>query len=385
MNEIFIILNDKYSFVDLIFENYKNEFTFHDKIYNFEFLHKNKLKIYDNSESYILDTLDSFIFTNYLSNLLIFKLITLNHNEWFDQALLNNKTNEIIRIKDRNQYGKFEIKEDILTIDWNHWGKENFELYDENIYNHESLERYDLKKDILVFMHMCNLKNGYEIFEKQIKKLKKSKIYENIKKIYVCWLGQFDDEKIKNIENNKIEVIKLDENINYYEFLTINKIKEIVSKEEKEYKVLYIHNKGTRNAGNEKVTESWRNMMEYFLIEEGLYCYINLDYFDTIGCNVTNQGTNELSNVNKNHFYHYSGNFWWSKSSYIKELDYLEIDQNKNMESKRYRCENWILSKLENKKIGIMNQDNTNIHPYHRYVFENYKNKKLYIKKLKLI
>ena len=58
-------------------------------------------------------------------------------------------------------------------------------------------------------------------------------------------------------------------------------MKEIVDKEEN-YKVLYLHNKGTRKAGNEDVTESWRNMMEYFLIEEGLYCYINLDKFDTI-------------------------------------------------------------------------------------------------------
>ena len=32
MNEIFIILNDEYSFVELIFENFKNEFIFKNKI-----------------------------------------------------------------------------------------------------------------------------------------------------------------------------------------------------------------------------------------------------------------------------------------------------------------------------------------------------------------
>ena len=43
MNEIFIILDNKYSFVELIFENYKNEFIFYDQKYNFEFINHNKL------------------------------------------------------------------------------------------------------------------------------------------------------------------------------------------------------------------------------------------------------------------------------------------------------------------------------------------------------
>ena len=44
-----------------------------------------------------------------LSNLLIFKLITLNHNEWFEIKKLNINNNEIIRLKDNYQYGKFEL------------------------------------------------------------------------------------------------------------------------------------------------------------------------------------------------------------------------------------------------------------------------------------
>ena len=379
MNEIFIILNNEYEFVKLIFEDYKNEFLFKEKHYNFEFLKINKLKIFNDEETYVLDTVDSFISTNQLSNLLIFKLVTLNHNEWFDQALLNNNNNEIIRIKDRNQYGKFEIINKDLKIDWYHWGEEKFVMYDENVYNHESLIRHDLNENILVFMHMCNLNDGYEIFRKQLKKLEKSKIYDNIKKIYVCWLGIYEE---KEINNSKIEIIKLDKDVNYYEFLTLNKMKEIVDKQEINYKVLYLHNKGTRKAGNEDVTESWRNMMEYFLIEEGLYCYINLDKFDTIGCNILNKKENNLSSVNSDHNYHYSGNFWWSNSNHIKELEYLKIDKDENMSEKRYQCENWILSEIKNKNIGIIQQDNTNIHPYHRYIFENYRNKKLYIKKL---
>ncbi len=381
MNEIFIILNNEYSFVNLVFENYKNEFIFKGKYFNFEFLHKNKLKIFDNNESYILDTLDSFIFTNKLANTLVFKLIELNHNEWFDQALLNFNNNEIIRIKDRNQYGVFTIDNNILNINWHFWGKENFIEYDENIFNHESLIRYDLKKDILVFAHVCNLNDGIQIFNDQYEKILKSKIYNNIKKIFILWLGNYKNELDKYED---IEIIKLSEDITYYEFLSINKILEIINQYKDEYKVLYFHNKGTTKAGNQSVTISWRNMMEYFLIEEGDYCYNNLDYFDTIGCNLINQNENNVSNINDEHSFHYSGNFWWSKSNYIKNLDKLKVsDDEKERKENRYQCENWLLSKLKNKNIGIIYQDNTNVHPYHRYVFENYKNKKLSIKKLK--
>jgi hypothetical protein len=382
MNEIFIILDNKYSFVELIFKDYKNEFIFYDQKYNFEFINHNKLKIFIENEVQILETVDSFLFTNNISKLISFNLITLNHNEWFDQAILNYCNNKIIRIKDRNQHGTFEIEENKLKINWNHWGEEIFVYYDENVYNQVNLVRNDVKKDILVFMHVCNLNNGIEIYHEQLNKIKKSKFYDNIKKIYVCWVGNY--EKISN-EDENIEIIHLSDDITYYEFLTINKIKELIETEKENMKILYIHNKGTRKAGNEKVIKSWRALMEYFLIEKGLYCISKLNYFDTIGCNIINETNNGFSNVNEKHCYHYSGNFWWSNSSYIKSLKKLEIDKKKEKrEEKRFQCENWLLSNLENKNIGVIYQNNTNIHPYHRLVFDDYRNKKLFIKKIKI-
>lgn len=381
MNEIFIILDSKYSFVELIFENYKNELIFGNKKYNFEFLNNNKLKIFTSEENYILETIDSFIFTNNIASLIYFNLITLNHNEWFDQVILNYKNNNIIRIRDRNQYGTFEIENNKLKINWNHWGKEIFLKYDENIYNQKNIIRNEIKKDIFVFMHVCNLNNGIEIFYEQLNRIKKSIFYDNIKKIYVCWLGKYEE----NIENENIEIIHLNNDIKFYEFLTINKIKEITENEKENMKILYIHTKGTRKAGNEEVIKSWREMMEYFLIDNGLYCYNNLDHFDTIGCNIINKSENNYSQVNQKHSYHYSGNFWWTRSSYIKTLNYLEVDEKKEKrEKKRFQCENWLLSNLEHKNIGVIYQNNTNLHPYHRIVFERYKNKKLLIKKIKI-
>lgn len=391
MNEIFIILNNEYSFVELIFENFKNELIFENKIFKFDFIDKNKLKIYNLDESFILETVDSFIFTDNISSL-SFKLITLNHEDWFDQAIIDYNNNTIIRIRDRNQFGTFKLDNNKLKIIWDFWGEEFFELYDEYIYNHICLKRHDLKQNIIVFIHLCNLGDGYNIFLNQYARLKKSNIYDNIKKIYICLLGKYEDKIKQDINKDKnIEILHLNEDVKYYEFLTINKIKEFVDNNEEKYNILYFHNKGTRNAGNKSVTESWREMMEYFLIDNGTHCINSLDYYDTIGCNILNKNEELISNISNKHCYHYSGNFWWSKSEHIKTLDILDVMKTKEeREKKRFQCENWLLSNINsvdnstNKNIGVIYQDNTNIHPYHRFIFENYKNKKILIKKLKL-
>ena len=54
----------------------------------------------------------------------------------------------------------------------------------------------------------------------------------------------------------------------------------------------------------------------------------------------------------------------------MNNLPFLDNDSN------RYKAENWILSSYPNANIGILFQDNTNTHPYHRYVFNYYINMK---------
>jgi len=48
----------------------------------------------------------------------------------------------------------------------------------------------------------------------------------------------------------------------------------------------------------------------------------------------------------------------------------------------RYKAENWICSKYPDVKLGVIFQDDTNTHPYHRYVFDYYKMMKFNIKLL---
>lgn len=195
-------------------------------------------------------------------------------------------------------------------------------------------------------------------------------------------LGEFNfnDSVFKD---EKIEIIFYNKNIFIYEIETINKIKDFCDKLNNEAYILYIHTKGANNSGNNEVTKSWRKMMEYFLVNNYETCLNNLNFYDTLGNNLINDSCYNLNDVKVNDYHskHYSGNFWWSKKSYISKLKNLEIDYSDNAKYTRYRAENWILSD-NSCKIGVIFQDYTNTHPYHRYVFDNYKNEKILIKKM---
>jgi len=53
---------------------------------------------------------------------------------------------------------------------------------------------------------------------------------------------------------------------------------------------LYIHTKGVNKSGNQEVIESWRNMMEYNLINQFKFCnyLLNNEIVNTIGNNIIN-------------------------------------------------------------------------------------------------
>ena len=77
--------------------------------------------------------------------------------------------------------------------------------------------------------------------------------------------------------------------------------------------------------------------MNYWLIENYQKCinYLNKSYL-TCGINVSNDYT------------HYSGNFWWSNTNYIKKLSPILRPKN------RLVAEYWLLTKkVKNKNISL--------------------------------
>ena len=398
MNKIYIINENINKEFILDFKNNtiysNNEDEDRDSINYFEIINKNEISIYNKNK-----TDETIYYTNnsylYISNEKhnILKKIFIYHPEWTDQAIINLENLEINRIINKDQFGIITYDKDDIYIDWNVWGKEKFIKIDDYSYIEENYyNKYMLKKDTIennsnfvpihIFIHICILENWESIFNEQVEYIKKSGLYNIVQKIHLGILGNIDKSYFND---EKFDILFIDERINLYELNTINFIKNICENIDYEIYVLYIHTKGVRRAGNDDVVKSWRKMMEYFLIENFELCIKYLSVYDTLGSNIVNSYCYNLDkiSVNKNHTYHYSGNFWWSKKSYIDKLSYLDIVLDDESLLTRYKAENWILSNFPDAKVGILFQDSTNTHPYHRYVFEYYKEMNIIINQLK--
>lgn len=390
MNKIYLISNSFHYEINLLFSH--NTFEKDGFIYNFSLIQKDTLLIYWNeTNKQLFYTDDSYLYYSNIELKSNFKKIFLVHREWNDQALIIFDKMILFRIKNNEQCGDIILNDDNLIINWNFWGKEEFIKKDDFTYVQKDyiyIEKNVLinKNPIHIFIHICMMDNWKTIFEEQITTIKKSGLYDISEKIHLAILGNIVNfllVKDDIFTDEKFDILYIDSRVTLFEIHTINFIKTFCNSVNEEIYILYIHTKGVRNVGNREVTKSWRNMMEYFLIENFKECIDYLSIFDTLGNNIINSYCEENVNINKNHTYHYSGNFWWSKKSYIDKLIYLELDLTDNSINTRYRAENWILSKFPEACVGILFQDETNTHPYHRYIFEYYKNIKFFIKKLK--
>lgn len=97
-----------------------------------------------------------------------------------------------------------------------------------------------------------------------------------------------------------------------------------------DFRVLYIHMKGvTKECIN---GESWRLMMEYFVIDRWRKCVLELETYDAVGSNLKVLGPTTWSNGvktwDKAGTKHFVGNFWWARAQYINKLkdDLLKSD-----------------------------------------------------------
>ena len=378
MNNICLVINQDLNEVELDFKN--NIFKMNNNVYIFSYKNINELIINNNDIYY---TEDSYLYFKDLSEKNYIKKIFLIHNEWIDQAIINLYNNTLIRIQSNNQFGKFLFNDDKLIIMWNYWGKENYYKYDEYTYiqeNYAPLEaiNVNIKIPIHIFIHVCMIDEWENILLELLNKIKNSGLYDIIDNIHIGILGDSNNLKNNIFNDPKIKIAYIDSRIYLFELHTINYIKSFCKDIlDEEIYILYIHTKGVRRAGNKIVIDSWREMMTYFLIDCHKDCLKNLSFFDTIGNNIVNLRGSDKNFINKNHTLHYSGNYWWTKKTYINKLPYLNINFNDDLYECRFNAENWILSNYPDSKIGILFQDNTNTHPYHRYIFDYYKNKKI--------
>jgi len=221
-----------------------------------------------------------------------------------------------------------------------------------------------LKDNIFIFFHIATIGNYQEIVDEIFTELVNSNLIKIAEKINLCIVGMGN----VSIPNHKNLNIYQSDNISFGEFYTLNKIKEFSDNTTNNYKILYIHTKGVTNPNNVCVID-WRKYMIYFNINKHSNIVSLLENYDTCGVDLVSEPTK-----------HYSGNFWWANSFFIKKLpniDEISKPSSKAILTVRHNSEFWLFMR-EGKNISI---HNSNINVYerhlHRYKKENYINENI--------
>jgi len=170
-----------------------------------------------------------------------------------------------------------------------------------------------------VYYHIYAIEGIESIIDEQIQSIRKEFNFPYKLNIGVSIANEYISsrpliEKIYNYNNPNYKIVDIRCKGN--EFVTLDLILNDRQHFSDSDYVFYFHTKGAskQHEGFYNNIVSWRKMMQYFLIEK------NKNIFTVLGN--TNYNTyGVLLNKVGNWKLHYSGNFWWSKASYIKTIN----------------------------------------------------------------
>jgi len=188
----------------------------------------------------------------------------------------------------------------------------------------------NLKNKNICFINFVNIHNGVNILMDQINYIKNTKLYDKLDYIFIIMLGEYCKIPFSDF---KIKVLYYSKNNFEHEYSVLNIIKKLSDNISFNLKILYIHVKGVLQKPN---SYEWRKYLEYFLIENHNLCLESLNKYNCVGVN-QQYYFNEIDKY-RNHF---SGNFWWANSSYMKTLPQIPESED------RYVYEHWLIGNLE--------------------------------------
>lgn len=175
---------------------------------------------------------------------------------------------------------------------------------------------------IIIFHHSYLINNWKEIIIEQLSILKSSELYDNSEQIHFCCYSEIKENIIEFFDLiNDFDTLKkctiVIEPYNDNERLTLLYMQSLCKNMEEKY-VLYFHTKGVTSSfrygeSGEKNIKSWRNIMEYYLIERWKICIEKIENHDVVSLfygDWHHSVTGEIMN-------YFSGNFWWSKVTHI--------------------------------------------------------------------
>jgi hypothetical protein len=167
--------------------------------------------------------------------------------------------------------------------------------------------------------------------------------------MYVGVVGR--EGRISSYLPNNFEILFHNPILAYGEVPTLAALHQQSLKDD--FWVLYLHTKGVsyQEQGYDKAgMTAWRHYLEHFCINKWQECVSHLDKFDAVGCEYVKERKTPKGPFPG----HFRGNFWWSKSSYLRTLPrVINIDMPST--ELRRKGEYWVGSGKDFKPKSLFN------------------------------
>jgi hypothetical protein len=179
-----------------------------------------------------------------------------------------------------------------------------------------------MTKPIKIFMHLNDMPGAHELMSEQLTRLSESGLLDIAETVFMCTNGNesnFVGAQQVLADHRNIRFWHTSNRTDLWEYPTLELLKRNCQAmtDNEEFNICYLHLKGLSRLGDTRVTD-WRNFMEYHTIDRWEDCVEKLENgYDLVGTNIIEKP-----------WLHSSGNFWWSKSSYVKKLDPLIHPEN---------------------------------------------------------
>jgi|TARA_R110000824_G_scaffold136888_13_gene300857 hypothetical protein len=206
-----------------------------------------------------------------------------------------------------------------------------------------------------IYLHVCCINNWRDVVGNMYRQIRESGLYEKIDGIRCSVLGDCSEflEFIHGLDRDRKTTVVFTSSDRKYlssnyrlisdgfrddesrpihnEEIILHRLHEDAQKED--FYVLYLHSKGVKRIKelphqNSKV-EDWVNLMLYFNLFKHEYMWEKLEEFDAVGINIEckphiSRHKKSCVSYEKREGFDYnirfSGNFWWSKSTFIREM-----------------------------------------------------------------
>jgi hypothetical protein len=182
------------------------------------------------------------------------------------------------------------------------------------------------------FYHICCLGAWKEIVSQQVSNLLCSPLYDSLDRLFVCIIVSSSENEDLNYCNTifpeKFVISIIEHDLKVYEYPILRLMRQMSEREC--FYGFYFHSKGVTVNHKKRGVPYWRKEMEYFLFHR---FDLVINSFE-LGYNTYGPNLRAFPGWNNVHF---SGNFWFAKSSYIKTLPRIPD----NIED-RYFAEEWI-------------------------------------------